>query len=88
MGDKDLGSFCDYEKLHFHNYYKKVVIIIESGLIYRNKIEGELSRNSTSNVEAYDRNSRRNLAPGPEKKKQFMVSGPGNFSHQNFLKIQ
>ena len=48
---------------------KKVVIIIESGLIYRNKIEGELSRNSTSNVEAYDRNSRRNLAPGPEKKK-------------------
>lgn len=88
MGDKDLGSFCDYEKLHFHNYYKKVVIIIESGLIYRNKIEGELSRNSTSNVEAYDRNSLRNLAPGPEKKKQFMVSGPGDFSHQNFLKIQ
>jgi len=23
IGDKDLGSFCDYEKLHFHNYYKK-----------------------------------------------------------------
>ena len=48
---------------------------------------GELSRNSTSNVEAYDRNSLRNLAPEPEKKTIYGVQ-PGDFSHQNFLKIQ